>query len=316
MRKSFLFISALLMLLACGGKKGQTESNDTVAGDSAVVDSAVAVVEKPYDFDAIAKTIDGCEYLQNFSQGVARGTKEGKDFYIDLQGNIVEKPQVEEDPNELTCVYENGKYGFKDGKGNVVIPYQFDYAYNFSDGMAIVLDEIGRLGYINTKGELAIPYQFDTMAESDGNDFHEGLCAVVVDGSHEWLSYIDKTGKLAFDGVFSMAGDFNDGLAAVMTAGEDYRSGYIDHSGKMVIELSDGWWGRKFMDGVAQIQKYDSCYIINKSGERLFKVNDEIVYTGNDIRYSEGLAVVYGKGKYEKKCGFMDKTGRITFCKE
>jgi hypothetical protein len=26
--------------------------------------------------------------------------------------------------------------------------------------------------------------------------------------------------------------------------------------------------------------------------------------------------VVYGKGKYEKKRGFMDKTGRITFCQE
>ena len=55
----------------------------------------------------------------------------------------------------------------------------------------------------------------------------------------------------------------------------------------------------------------DSCYIIDKTGQRLFKVNNEEIYTGDDIRYSEGLAVVYGKGKYE---GFMDKTGRITFC--
>ena len=154
------------------------------------------------------------------------------------------------------------------------------------------------------------------MAESDGNDFHEGLCAVVVDGSHEWVSYVDKTGKLAFEGVFSYGGDFSEGLAAVTTTGENARSGYIDHDGKMVIELPDGWWGRKFTDGVAQTQKVDSCYIIDKTGQRLFKVNNEITYTGDDIRYSEGLAVVYGKGKFEKKRGFMDKTGRITFCQE
>ena len=84
----------------------------------------------------------------------------------------------------------------------------------------------------------------------------------------------------------------------------------------MVIELPDGWWGRKFTDGVAQTQKVDSCYIIDKTGQRLFKVNNEITYTGDDIRYSEGLAVVFGKGKYEKKRGYMDKTGRITFCQE
>ena len=66
----------------------------------------------------------------------------------------------------------------------------------------------------------------------------------------------------------------------------------------------------------AQTQKVDSCYIIDKTGKRLFQVDNDMIYTGNDIIYSEGLAVVYGKGKYEKKHGFMDKTGRITFCRE
>ena len=314
MRKSFLMISALMMLMGCGGKKAQTESTDAVIADSTVTDSAAFVVEKPYDFEAIAKAIEGCEYLENFSHGVARVKKDGQNFYIDLQGNFVEEPQ-EEHPDELRCDYENGKYGFKDSKGNVVIPHQFHFAHDFSDGMAIVVNEIGEVGYINTKGELAIPYQYDTMAESDGNNFHEGLCAVVVVGSHEWVSYVDKTGKLAFEGVFSYGGDFSEGLAAVKTTGEGARSGYIDRSGKMVIELPDGWWGQ-FTDGVAQTQKVDSCYIIDKTGQRLFKVNNEITYTGDDIRYSEGLAVVYGKGKYEKKRGFMDKTGRITFCQE
>ena len=316
MKKSILMIAAVMMLMACGGKKAQTENTDAVIADSTVMDSAAVIVEKPYDFEAIAKAIEGSEYLENFSHGVARVKKDGQNFYIDLQGYIVEKPQVEEDSSELRCDHKDGKYGFKDSKGNVVIPHQFHFAHDFSDGMAIVVNEIGEVGYINTKGELAIPYQYDTMAESDGNNFHEGLCAVVVDGSHEWVSYIDKTGKLAFEGVFSYGGYFSEGLAAVKTTGEDARSGYIDHSGKMVIELPDGWWGRKFTDGVAQTQKIDSCYIIDKTGKRLFKVNNEITYTGDDIRYSEGLAAVYGKGKYEKKRGFMDKTGRITFCHE
>ena len=43
-------------------------------------------------------------------------------------------------------------------------------------------------------------------------------------------------------------------------------------------------------------------------------MNSDILYTGDDITYSEGLAVVIGKGKYNMKWGFMAKTGRITFC--
>lgn len=314
MKKNFLIISTLMMLLACGGKKTQTDSTDAVVADSTVADSAAVVIEKPYDFEAIAKAIEGCEYLQNFSDGATFVMKNGKHFYIDLQGNIVDEPQVEDDPDKLTCEYENGKYGYKDIKGNVVIPFKFHFAHSFSDGMAIVVNESGEVGYINTIGELVIPYQYDTMAESDGNDFHEGLCAVVVDGSHEWCSYVDKTGKLAFEGIFSYAGDFSQGMAAVKTTGENAQSGYVDRSGKMVIKLPDGWWGRQFKDGVAQTQKVDSCYIIDKTGKRLFKVNNDIIYTGDDITYSEGLAVVCGKGKYDNKRGFMDKTGRITFC--
>ena len=40
MRKSILMISALMMLLACGGKKAQTKGADVAVIDSTVVDSA------------------------------------------------------------------------------------------------------------------------------------------------------------------------------------------------------------------------------------------------------------------------------------
>ena len=37
MRKSILMIAAMMMLMACGGKKAQTESADTTAGMDATV---------------------------------------------------------------------------------------------------------------------------------------------------------------------------------------------------------------------------------------------------------------------------------------
>ena len=307
----FMLLVGTVTITSCNSKQNQAKTETAV---STAVDSTDAVAEESYDFEAIAKAIEGCTYLYRFEDGVAFMDKDGERIYFDLQGRRVERPKEKVDPNALRARYKDGKYGFVDAEDKLVIPYQYDFAVDFSDGMALVCDKDGQIGYINTKGELVIPYQYDNPAERNGNDFHEGLCAVMVDGEHEWFSYIDKTGKQAFPGIFSQDGEFSEGLAAVRTTGEGYRSGYIDHSGKMVITLPEGWWGRKFKDGVAQIQKVDSCFIIDKTGKRLFQVNSDIIYTGDDITYSEGLAVVYGKGKHQNKRGFMDKTGRITFC--
>ena len=304
--KKYLSIMLLLCaatVVACNGKQKEAPTGTVDSTTVKAVDTEEEEKEQ-YNFEAIANAIEGCTYLYRFENGVAFMTKNDKRIYIDLQGHQVAEPEEKVDPDALSVKYEDGKYGFVNGEGKLVIPYQYHFALDFSDGMALVCNENLQIGYINTKGELVIPYQYDNPAERNGNDFHEGLCAVMVDGEHEWFSYIDN----------SQDGDFSEGLAAVRTTGENYQSGYIDHTGKMVITLPEGWWGRKFHDGVAQIQKADSCFIIDKTGKRLFQVNSDILYTGDDITYSEGLAVVIGKGKYNMKWGFMDKTGRITFC--
>lgn len=305
-----MLLFCIATIISCSGKQNQVQAV-TAAKDA----PEATVEEEPYNFEALAKAVEGSTYIYMLDCGVFSVGKGDEQFYVDLQGNILDsQPEEEVDPNALMARYNDGLFGYVDADKNLVIPYQYHFACDFSDGMGLVINDSHLVGYVNTKGELVIPYQYETPSESNGNDFHEGLCAVVVDGDYEWFSYIDKTGKQAFPGIFSQAGDFSEGLAAVTTAGEEIQRGYIDHSGKMVITLPEGWWGRKFHDGVAQTLKYDSCFVIDKTGNRLFQVNRDIVYTGNDIIYSHGLAVVIGKGKYEHIWGLMDKRGRITFC--
>ena len=305
-----MLLFCIATIISCNGKQNQVQAV-TAAKDA----PEATVEEEPYNFEALAKAVEGSTYIYMLDCGVFSVGKGDEQFYVDLQGNILDsQPEEEVDPNALMARYNDGLYGYVDANEKLVIPYRYHFACDFSDGMGLVINDSHLVGYVNTKGELVIPYQYETPSESNGNDFHEGLCAVVVDGDYEWFSYIDKTGKQAFPGIFSQAGDFSEGLAAVTTAGEEIQRGYIDHSGKMVITLPEGWWGRKFHDGVAQTLKYDSCFVIDKTGKRLFQVNRDIVYTGNDIIYSHGLAVVIGKGKYEHIWGLMDKRGRITFC--
>ena len=83
----------------------------------------------------------------------------------------------------------NGKRGFKDSSGRVVIPGQWELAGDFSEGLAYVKDSSGKYGYIDKSGRVVIPCQWE-----DAWPFSEGL-AKVKDGSGKWVK-IDKTGKI------------------------------------------------------------------------------------------------------------------------
>jgi len=96
----------------------------------------------------------------DFSEGLAAVKVNGKWGFIDKTGKIVIKPQFDSERQDfsegLALVKVNGKWGFIDKMGKMVIKPQFDEAYGFSGGLASVL--IGKKrGYINKKGEYVWP---------------------------------------------------------------------------------------------------------------------------------------------------------------
>lgn len=67
----------------------------------------------------------------------------------------------------LMPVRKNGKYGYINTSGRVVIPFQFDLGGRFSGGYASVI--IGRKhGYINRAGKFIINPRFDYAWEFQG----------------------------------------------------------------------------------------------------------------------------------------------------
>ncbi|KAF0172590.1 MAG: KWG repeat protein [Limisphaerales bacterium] len=123
-----------------------------------------------------------------------------------------------------------GKYGYRDKHGEFVIEPQFDYAGEFSEGLAVV--GLGKFpatkwGYINREGKVVIPAQFD-----GAHDFSEGMAAVGIGGK---LGYIDRTGKLVVPPQFDEAQKFSGGRARVRIIKEGY--GYISKTGERVVPL-------------------------------------------------------------------------------
>lgn len=95
---------------------------------------------------------------------------------------------------ELKRIEKNGKYGYADEAGKVVIPCKWKEAWEFSEGLALVEDDYGKLGYIDKTGKVVIPCQWRWGAGS----FSGGLAPVMDDSRKWWI--IDKTGKIVTEG--------------------------------------------------------------------------------------------------------------------
>jgi hypothetical protein len=140
--------------------------------------------------------------------------------YIDKSGNLRFEFQGTRDFSEnLAAVSVNGKWGYINSQGTMIIEPQFDEALKFSEGLAAVRQK-SLWGYINHDGVTVIPLKF-----AEGNSFSNGVGR--VNGG-----YIDKTGRF-MPSTFADESDFVQGLAHVTLGSDQY--GYIDKSGKILF---------------------------------------------------------------------------------
>ena len=81
--------------------------------------------------------------------------------------------------NSPRPIQQNGKWGYIDSTGKIVIKPQFVSAEEFSEGLAAIENEHGKHGFIDESGAIVIEPKFDNWT-----DFSEGLAAVSV--HFEW----------------------------------------------------------------------------------------------------------------------------------
>ena len=161
---------------------------------------------------------------------------------------------------------DNGKWGYIDKTGQVVLPIEYDAAFPFSDGLAAVQIN-GEWGYIDTTGQVVIPLEYHSAGM-----FSDGLAAIETDADSK-IGFIDKTGQLIIPAEYyskgTWSGSFAEGLASV--ADEAGKYGFIDTSGQTAIsfEYDDASY---FSDGLASVAKrdqdgYNKYGFINKNGQ-------------------------------------------------
>ncbi|RBL89533.1 WG repeat-containing protein [Chitinophaga flava] len=241
----------------------------------------------------------------------------------------------------LSLYWENGKTGYINQQGEIVIPARFAVGEDFSEGLANVR-EGGLYGYINAKGEWVIRPNYDYATP-----FSDGL-ALVYKGDKGL--YIDKNGHEVIPPGYMGCRPFRNGVAII-----DHRpghSGLIDRKGKLLLDtnfysitpvthnlllvtrdneksfVTDGQ-GRplpafhqydnfKSLDEgylLAELQQPDSnnntSVVLDSTGKALFRLDLRKISTD---KFSAGKLIFnktayYGNDTY----GFMDKNGHILY---
>lgn len=225
----------------------------------------------------------------------------------DSFSQLVPPPRIAPDDAPLFLVKVNGKKGFIDANGKIVIEPTFEEAYPFTEGLAAVQKQ-GAWGFIDTYGRVVIEPQFVSVGF-----FSDGL-ATFSDKQHpNKEGYIDKTGKVVVKPQFDVAEGFRNGVARVGSftlksrllntiadVGLECDYKFIDQTGKIVPEPSPLHYATGEAGELIPFMKNDRAGYLNAKGEVVIQPQFHAAYA-----FSEGLARVNKDGL----CGFIDKSG-------
>lgn len=297
-------------------------------------------------FSIVAMLIAMLVILTGCGNKSSNTNSDSKQNTTDVGKLDLEVEAISDFSEELAKIKKNGKWGYIDKKGNIVIDCIYDDAKDFSEGLAVVKKD-GKCGYINNKGEVVIDFKYDLadsfsfgygvgyigrskniVIDKSGNEIinksysmmfgpiSENLFIVVADDVLKGYAIVDKDENVIIDGI-AQAGTKVDGYIPVKQVAEhgnfwdDGKWGFIDENGKLVIDYQYDFAG-SFVDGLAGVVKDGNIGYINKNNE--FVIEAKYPYKDNTaVRdYSCGLV----RGYDTDKNTFFDTEGKKVFSVE
>lgn len=235
-----------------------------------------AVEDLSYDLTGIARSIERCDKLGDYHDGLA-------------------------------YVLKDGKLGFMDRKGNMTVSYDFHVISVEDIGYGMIKARISgnESVYIDWSGKELFRSSLDITA------FSEGLGRVVSSDESCLVGFVDKKGNLVIPCKYAMAGNFKDDRCWVTLPDDPLKVGFINSKGELVIPCEynvsrEGRLHSDFHDGLCRVVKDNEQYI-DLSGNQVFAVGNDIISCGD---FSEGLASVLCRKEDGTFAGaYIDKTG-------
>ena len=210
----------------------------------------------------------------------------------------------------LLPIKKNGKIGFMNKKGKIVIDPIYDSAFPFVNGLSRVLvipsnpspGNSGSHGYIDKSGKRVSEIIYGSL-----NDFSEGYglaCLGEIQSFQEPCKdsvLIDRDGNVLINSLekdYVLVGNVSDEL---ILSKRDDKYGYVDTKGNIVIDFKYNY-GYNFKYGYSIVRTtYDKLILIDKSDK---EVLDLSTYEGAYFMNEKFIAV-----KENDKWGLIDFEG-------
>ena len=194
------------------------------------------------------------------------------------------------------------KYGYLNKEGRIIVAPQFDEAYSFSDGLAIV--RVGdKYGAIDKSGNFAINAVWDDLSECG-----EGRM-VFYDATAKKCGLIDLNGVVKLPAMYDAIGAAGDN--GLIWYQQDNRFGYIDKNGNIVLApMFD--YATPFADGIAWVIRAGGNLVeaINKKGETMFML---LANETPQELFHNGLAAVLQNADNGALYKYVDQKGTMVY---
>ncbi len=190
----------------------------------------------------------------------------------------------------LAPIMQDGKWGYINSSGGIMIQPHFDRVQLFSEGLAQVRFR-GSWQYIDLRGRIVL--------SRSGGSFRDGLAAS-RDHRLCW-GFMDPSGSLKIATQYELVKDFYEERAAVKATNGLW--GYVDTNGQTVVDMKhQTTWG--FHEGLASCGIAGDITYINIDGEVEIDLPDEMT---RGLAFSEGMALI----SIGQKNGYISRDGTV-----
>lgn len=167
------------------------------------INNDIAVINMKSKYGAIninGEIIAECKYdrVDPFCEGMASVSINSSCGFINEKGKLI-ATNFDGSRNYsegFAAVRKDGKWGYIDIEGNVVIPFIYEEAYDFKEGLAAVALEENKFGFINKDNKVIIPMVYYVVS-----NFHQGKANVMR--GKEYGKILKDNSKLNWSKIFN-----------------------------------------------------------------------------------------------------------------
>lgn len=219
---------------------------------------------------------------------------------------------------------DSEKWGYINTNGEVMIPFQYERAYGFSEGLAAVLLN-GKYGYINPKNEFEISPSFSSagffnngtaLINQNNLDYYINNKGVKISEGNADMQMLNNSYftymKGGLYGIKNLSGEvvkqpfmsdffsYSEGLAAVKIKG---KWGFMNEKFELVITpIYTEKLTYSFHDGYARFKQNGKIGLMDKQGNIMLEAVYDDLY-----EYSDGLMAYSKNGKW----GYINLLGEV-----